>query len=128
MVQKMSMPGEEIILGMNRTRFGPLLMFGLGGIFVEVFQDVAFRLAPILRNETHRMVQQIKGYKLLTGFRGRPKADIEAIERAIVSLSALVVNHPEIKEMDINPLLVHSEGEGATVADCRIIFGAGGSP
>ena len=127
MVQKMSMPGEEIILGMNRTRFGPLLMFGLGGIFVEVFQDVAFRLAPILRNETHRMVQQIKGYKLLTGFRGRTKADIEAIERAIVSLSALVVNHPEIKEMDINPLLVHGEGEGATVADCRIIFEATGS-
>ena len=126
MVQKMSMPGEEIILGMNRTHFGPLLMFGLGGIFVEVYQDVAFRLAPILRNETHRMIQQIKGYKLLTGFRGRPKADIEAIERAIVNLSALVVNHPEIKEMDINPLLVHGEGEGATVADCRIIFEATG--
>jgi acetyl coenzyme A synthetase (ADP forming)-like protein len=122
MVQKMSMPGEEIILGMNRTNFGPLLMFGLGGIFVEVFKDVAFRLGPILRNETHRMIREIKGYKLLTGFRGRPKADIEAIERAIVSLSDMVANHPEIKEMDINPLMVHPEGEGATVADCRIIL------
>ena len=122
MVQKMSMPGEEIILGMNRTNFGPLLMFGLGGIFVEVFKDVAFRLGPILRNETHRMIREIKGYKLLTGFRGRPKADIEAIERALVSLSDMAANHPEIKEMDINPLMVHPEGEGATVADCRIIL------
>ena len=126
MVQKMAMQGEEIILGMNRTRFGPLLMFGLGGIFVEVFQDVVFRLAPILRNEAHRMVQEIKGYKLLTGFRGRPKADIEAIEKAAVSLSSLVFNHPEIKEMDINPLIVHGEGQGTTVADCRIILEATG--
>ncbi|HYA13806.1 MAG TPA: acetate--CoA ligase family protein, partial [Syntrophales bacterium] len=91
MVQKMAVQGEEVILGMNRTNFGPLLMFGLGGIFVEVFQDVVFRLAPILRNESHRMIQQIKGYKLLTGFRGRPKADIEALEKAVVSLSDMVV-------------------------------------
>ncbi len=122
MVQKMAMPGEELILGVNRTSLGPLLMFGLGGVFVEVFQDVVFRLAPIYRNETHRMVQEIKGYKLLTGFRGRPRADIDAIEKAIVSLSNMVINHPEIKEMDINPLMVHAEGNGATVADCRIIL------
>jgi acetyltransferase len=127
MIQKMAMPGEEIILGVNRTNFGPLLMFGLGGIFVEVFKDVAFRLGPILRNETHRMIREIKGYKLLTGFRGRPKADIEAIERALVSLSDMVANHPEIREMDINPLMVHAEGEGATVADCRIILETTGS-
>ena len=127
MVQKMAMQGEEIILGMNRTNFGPLLMFGLGGIFVEVFQDVSFRLGPILRNETHRMIREIKGYKLLMGFRGRPKADIEAIERAVVSLSDMVVNHPEIKEMDINPLMVYGEGEGATVADCRIILESAGN-
>ncbi len=128
MVQKMAMQGEEVILGMNRTNFGPLLMFGLGGIFVEVFQDVVFRLAPILRNEAHRMVQQIKGYKLLMGFRGRPKADIEALEKAVVSLSNMVVNHPEIKEMDINPLMAYREGEGTTVADCRIILEAAGDP
>jgi len=120
MVQKMAMPGEELILGLNRTSLGPLIMFGLGGVFVEVFQDVVFRLAPIYRNETHRMVQEIKGYKLLTGFRGRPKADIEAIEKAVICLSNMVVNHPEIKEMDINPLIVHASG--ATVADCRIII------
>jgi len=122
MVQKMATQGEELILGMNRTTLGPLLMFGLGGVFVELFQDVVFRLAPILRNETHRMVREIKGYKLLTGFRGRPKADIEAIERAVVSLSNMAINHPEIKEMDINPLIVHEEGKGTTVADCRIIL------
>ena len=126
MVQKMAMQGEELILGMNRTPLGPLLMFGLGGVFVEVFQDVVFRLAPIFRNETHRMVQEIKGYKLLTGFRGRPKADIEAIEKAVISLSNMVVNHPEIKEMDINPLIVHEKGKGTTVADCRIILEAVG--
>ena len=124
MVQKMAMQGEELILGVNRTSLGPLLMFGLGGVFVEIFQDVVFRLAPIFRNETHRMVQEIKGYKLLMGFRGRPRADIEAIEKAVVSLSNMVVNHPEIKEMDINPLIVHEEGKGATVADCRIIIEA----
>ena len=128
MVQKMAMQGEEVILGMNRTTFGPLLMFGLGGIFVEVFQDVVFRLAPILRNEAHRMVQQIKGYKLLMGFRGRPKADIEALEKAVVSLSNMAVNHPEIKEMDINPLMAYREGQGTTVADCRIILEAAGNP
>jgi len=128
MVQKMALQGEEVILGMNRTHFGPLLMFGLGGIFVEVFQDVVFRLAPILRNEAHRMVQQIKGYKLLMGFRGRPKADIEALEKAVVSLSDMVVNHPEIKEMDINPLMAYREGEGTTVADCRIILEAASDP
>jgi acetyltransferase len=68
------------------------------------------------------MVREIKGYRLLDGFRGRPKADIEALEKAIVSLSDMAANHPEIKEMDINPLLVHPEGGGATVADCRIIL------
>jgi acetyltransferase len=97
-------------------------MFGLGGIFVEVFQDVVFRLGAIGRNEARRMIREIKGFKLLDGFRGRPKSDIEALERAVVSLSNMAANHREIKEMDINPLLVHPEGEGITVADCRIIL------
>ena len=123
LVQKMAMSGEEVILGMSRKPvFGPLLMFGLGGIFVEVFKDVAFRLAPIGRNESRRMIRSIKGYKLLQGFRGRPKADIEILEKSMIRLSDMAVNHPEISEMDINPLLVHEEGKGATVADCRIIL------
>jgi acetyltransferase len=94
----------------------------LGGIFVELFKDVVFRLAPVDRDEAHRMIREIKGYKMFTGFRGRPKADIEILEKNIVRLSEMVVHHPEIMEMDINPLLLHPEGEGATVADCRIIL------
>ena len=123
LIQKMAQPGQELILGMNRyPGFGPLLMFGIGGIFVEVFQDVVFRLAPIYRNEARRMIRKIKGYKLLQEFRGRPKADLETLEKAMVRLSALVMDHPQIIELDINPYLAHAEGNGATVADCRIIL------
>jgi len=119
----MAPAGTELIIGMNRYPiFGPLLMFGIGGVLVEVFQDVVFRLAPIFRNESRRMIRSIKGIKLLQGFRGRPKADIETLEKAMVSLSALVMDHPQIMELDINPLLAHAEGQGATVADCRIIL------
>jgi acetyl coenzyme A synthetase (ADP forming)-like protein len=122
LVEKMAPPGEEVILGLNRYDIGPLLMFGLGGIFVEVFKDVAFRLAPIGRTEADLLIREIKGYKLLTGFRGRPRADLDALRRNIMNLSDLAVNHPEISEMDINPLLVHGEGEGATLVDCRMIL------
>ncbi|OEU67592.1 MAG: acyl-CoA synthetase [Desulfobacterales bacterium PC51MH44] len=123
LVQTMAQPGTETILGMNRYPiFGPLLMFGLGGIYVEVFEDVVFRLAPVGRNEARRMIHEIKGFKLFEGFRGRPKADLEVIEKALASLSDMVMNHPEISEMDINPLIIHEEGKGATVADCRIIL------
>ena len=123
MVQKMSQPGDEVILGVNRYPiFGPLLMAGLGGIYVELFKDVVFRLAPIGRNEARRMIQSIKGYHIFKGFRGRPESDIKALEKSVVSLSAMVTNHPEIVEMDINPLMVHKVGKGATVADCRIIL------
>lgn len=123
LIQKMADPGEEVILGMNRYPiFGPLVMFGFGGIFVEVFKDVQFRLAPLGRNEARNMIRGIKGYKLLKGFRGKAKADVGKIEQLLVSLSDMAINHPEIMEMDLNPLLVHAEGQGATVADCRIIL------
>ena len=123
LVQKMAPAGQEVILGLNRYPiFGPLLMFGLGGIFVEVFKDVAFRLAPVGRNQARRMVRGIQAHKMLTGFRGRDKADIETIEKLLVSLSNMAQNHPQIQEMDINPLMVHAQGKGATVADCRIIL------
>ncbi len=125
LVQKMAPPGAEVILGANRYPvFGPLLMFGIGGIFVEVFQDVEFRLAPIGRNEARRMIRSIRGYKLLQGFRGRPKTDVEFLEKSLVALSDMVIAHPEIMELDINPLLVHPAGQGATVADCRMILKA----
>lgn len=125
LVVKLAPAGEEIILGANRYPvFGPLLMFGLGGIFVEVFKDVEFRLAPINRNEGRRMIRSIKGYKILQGYRGKPMVDLTALERLLVCLSDLMMNHPQIKEIDINPLLAHPEGQGATVADCRIILEA----
>ncbi len=123
LVQQMAPGGVELIMGMNRYPvFGPLLMFGIGGVFVEVFQDVVFRLAPIGRNEARRMIRSIRGYRLLQEFRGRPRTDLPTLEKLMVSLSDMVSNHPEIAELDINPLLVHEEGQGATVADCRIIL------
>ncbi|ROR03291.1 acetate--CoA ligase alpha subunit [Desulfosoma caldarium] len=123
LVQKMAPSGDEVILGMTRYPvFGPLLMFGLGGIFVEVFKDVEFRMAPIGRNEARRMIRGIRGYDLLKGVRGRPEADTGVLERYLVSLSNLVLDHPEIKELDMNPVLVHPKGSGATVADVRVIL------
>ncbi|MCE5263854.1 MAG: acetate--CoA ligase family protein [Deltaproteobacteria bacterium] len=123
LVQKMASPGEEVIVGMTRfDRYGPLLMFGLGGIFVELFKDVVFRIAPIGRNEARRMITGIKGSALLNGFRGKLPSDVEALERLLVSLSDMVTNHPEISELDVNPLLIHAKGEGTTVADCRIVL------
>jgi acetyltransferase len=125
LVQKMSQPGDEVILGVNRyPAFGPLLMAGLGGIYVELFKDVVFRLAPIKRNESRRMIKSIKGYNIFKGFRGRPESDIKALEKSVVSLSDMVTNHPEIIEMDINPLMVHEKGKGVTVADYMIILKA----
>ena len=123
LVQKMAPAGQEVILGVTRyPKFGHLLMFGSGGVMVEVFKDVTFRLAPISRNNARRMVRGIKGFVLLDGFRGRPKTDVSGLEKSLVALSDLVTDNPEIKELDINPLLVHAEGQGATVADCRFIL------
>jgi acetyltransferase len=123
LVQKMAPKGQEVILGVNRyPKFGHLLMFGSGGILVEVFKDVTFRLAPINRNSARSMIRGIKGFTLLNGFRGSAKADVVALEKLLVCLSGLVSDNPEIKELDINPLLVHPEGQGATVADCRFII------
>jgi acetyltransferase len=125
LVQKMAPKGEEVILGATRyPKFGHLLMFGTGGVSVEVFKDVTFRLAPINRNSARFMVHGIKGYSLLDGFRGKPKADKGAIENLLVRLSDLVSDLPEIKELDVNPLLVYAEGQGAMVADCRFILDA----
>lgn len=123
LVQQMADPGQEIIMGVNwYPIFGHLIMFGLGGIFVEIFKDVVFRLAPMNRNSARTMIREIKGFKMLRGFRGKDKSDIAILERLLVGLSDMVSNHPEIKELDINPLLVHAQKKGATVADCRIIL------
>lgn len=121
LVQKMAPGGKEVILGVTRDPvFGHAVMFGLGGIFVEVYKDVAFRLSPMGRNVARRMVKSIKGYPILKGLRGESPSDIEAIEKNIVSLKAMVDDLPMIEELDINPLFVHEEGQGTTVADIII--------
>ncbi len=121
LIQKMVPQGREVILGASRhPGFGHAVMFGLGGIFVEVYKDVVFRMAPMGRNVVRRMVKSIRGYPILSGFRGQLPADIETLEKNLVSLRAMVDNHPVIKELDINPLFVHNEGEGTTVADIII--------
>ncbi len=123
LVQKMAPPGVEVILGVSRyPGFGHLIMFGLGGIYVELFKNVTFKLAPIGRNNARRMIRRITGYEILNGYRGKPRADIEKLEKLIVGLSAMVTHHPQIKELDINPLFVHEEGKGATLADIIITF------
>lgn len=123
-VQEMVRGGTEVILGMNDDpQFGPLLMFGLGGIYVEVLKDVSFRLAPITPAEAKGMVEEIRSYPLLQGVRGRTRADIEAIVDALLRLSQLVMDWPRIQEMDINPLLVLPTGQGAVAADVRIMLG-----
>ena len=121
--EEMARKGVEVIVGATRdARFGPLLMFGLGGTFVEVLKDVSFRLAPMWRISASRMVRQIRAFKILTGVRGNPPSDLASIEEVLLRLSALVCNHPEISELDINPLIVHAEGQGCSVADSRIML------
>lgn len=122
-VQEMVGRGKETILGMKRDpHFGPLLMFGLGGIYVEVFRDVIFRLAPIRELDARTMIRGIRGAKLLKGFRGEPASDMDAIADALLRLSQLVTDFAEIEEMDINPLIVLPEGNGARVVDARILI------
>ena len=97
-------------------------MFGLGGIFVEAMKDVTFRVAPMWETSAENMISEIKAYKVLTGVRGNPPADLKAVKLCILRLSALVTNHPEISELDINPLIIYPEGEGCVVADARIVL------
>ncbi len=121
-VQEMVTGGREVILGMNSDpQFGPLMMFGLGGIYVEVLKDVAFRLAPLTRLDAKEMVEEVRSYPLLQGARGQARADIDAIVDALLRLSQLVVEWPTIEELDINPLLVLEAGQGAVAADVRIM-------
>jgi len=122
-VQKMVPGGREVILGLKRDPvFGPVIMFGLGGTFVEVFKDVAFRAAPIDSYAVGALMREVKSYPILAGVRGRPACDIPAIEDCIKRLSQLAVDCPEIVELDMNPVIVLTAGEGAAVADARIML------
>lgn len=123
LVQEMVKSAKETILGASQDpTFGPVIMFGLGGIYVEVLKDVVFRIVPIDEKEAINMVESIKTIKLLKGVRGEKSSDLKAIADSLQRLSQLVVDFPEIKEFDINPLLVLEEGKGARVVDARIIL------
>ena len=120
-VRRMIPPGHEVILGVKRDpSFGPVLMFGLGGLYVELFKDVTFGLAPISRGSAHRMLRQVKAFKLLEGIRGNPPADVENIRQCIQRLGQLAADFPRISELDINPLIVGPKERGNIVADVRI--------
>jgi len=123
LVQQMVEGGTEVIVGVNNDpQFGPVLMFGLGGIFVEILKDVALRVAPVSREEALGMIKEIKGYKILEGARGSGRLDIEAITDVLVKVGRLAVDlQDNIAELDINPLLVMPEGKGAFVADALVI-------
>ncbi|TFG71098.1 MAG: CoA-binding protein, partial [Anaerolineales bacterium] len=113
-VQEMVTGGREILLGMSRDpQFGPLVAFGLGGIYVEALKDVSFRIAPFSREEAHDMIREIRSYRLLEGIRGEPPVDLEALENSLLLISRLVTDFPEIVELDINPLMVFGQGRGA---------------
>ena len=123
LIEQMAGKGLEVILGASRDpRFGPICMFGLGGVFVEALKDVTFRLAPMWQSSAENMVRSIKAYQVLRGVRGNPPSDIKAVTLCLLRLSAMVSNHPEIKELDINPLIVYPKGKGCAVADSRIIL------
>lgn len=115
--------GEEVILGLKRDpSFGPVIMFGLGGTFVEIFKDVSFRVAPLTRREALEMVQQIQAYPLLSGARGRQPRDVEAVVDAILRLSQLAVDFPQLQEIDINPLIVQDAGKGCVAVDVKMVL------
>ncbi|MBM3211414.1 CoA-binding protein, partial [Candidatus Poribacteria bacterium] len=120
-IDQMVPQGKEVILGMAKDPdFGPMLMFGLGGIYVEVLKDVAFRIAPITRREASSMISEIRAYQLLRGVRGEEPSDINSIIDSLLKMSQMVVDFPEIIEMDINPLMVMANGKGAVAIDSRI--------
>ncbi len=119
-VQKMARPGIEVIAGMSKDpQFGPVLMFGLGGIFVEMLKDVAFRIVPLEARDARQMIREIKGFPVLEGVRGREPADLGALEALMLQLSQFVEAHPEIEELDLNPVFVYKDG--VLAVDARIV-------
>ena len=108
-------------MGMSKdAQFGPVLMFGLGGVFVEVLKDVAFRIVPLVRRDASQMIREIKGYPLLEGYRGQEPANITVLEDLLLKLSDFIDKTPEIKELDLNPILAYSDS--AVAVDARVIL------
>lgn len=120
-VQKMARPGIEVIIGMSKDpQFGPVLMFGLGGILVEVLKDVSFRIVPLTKRDAREMIREIKGYPLLEGYRGQEPANIPFLEDMLLKISSFVEQNPEIKELDLNPIFAYKDG--AVAVDARIVL------
>lgn len=121
LVQEMAPPSTEVIVGaIKDPQFGPAIMFGLGGVFVEVLKDVTFRVAPITEDDACEMISEVKAYPLLKGYRNTPPADIDAITKILLNTSRLVTDHLQIKELDLNPVIVYEKG--AKTVDARIIL------
>ena len=121
LVQEMAPQSTEVIIGaIKDPQFGQTVMFGLGGIFVELFKDVTFRIAPITHEDAYEMVTKVKAYPLLTGYRNTPAADLEAIITVLLNTSKLVIDYPEIKELDLNPVMAYEKG--SKTVDARIIL------
>jgi acyl-CoA synthetase (NDP forming) len=121
LVQEMAPQSTEVIVGaIKDSQFGQTLMFGLGGVFVEILKDVTFKIAPITREDAQEMVTSIKAYPLLTGYRNTPPVDIDAIIATLLNTSRLVMDNPQIKELDLNPVLAYEKG--AKTVDARIIL------
>jgi acyl-CoA synthetase (NDP forming) len=128
LVQRMIAQGVELMIGVAEdSLFGPLIAFGLGGIHVEILADVRFRVTPLTDQDAHDMVREIRGYRLLQGYRGHPPADIAAIEEVLLRVSRMVEDIPEIRELDLNPIFALPPGEGCSVVDARIRVAAGES-
>ena len=120
-VQKMARPGVEVIIGMSQdAQFGPVLMFGLGGIWVEILKDVSFRIVPLTKRDASAMIREIKGYPLLEGYRGQEPVAVANLEELILKVSSFVEQHPEVKELDLNPVFAYSNG--AVAVDARIVL------
>jgi len=120
-VQKMVRPGTEVIVGVSKDpQFGPVVMFGLGGIFVEMLKDVSFRVIPVERRDAQEMIKEIKGYPLLEGYRGREPANIPALVEIILKLSKWIEQNPQIKELELNPIFAYRDK--AVAIDARMIL------
>jgi acyl-CoA synthetase (NDP forming) len=121
LVSPMAPSGQECILGMVQDhQFGPVVMFGLGGIFVEVLKDVAFRVCPLTEEDIDEMIQETKGFKILTGTRGQKPKDIQALKDLLARLSEIAMENPRIEEIDLNPVISHEKG--VSIVDSRIIL------
>ncbi|MFC1910944.1 acetate--CoA ligase family protein, partial [Chloroflexota bacterium] len=120
-VQKMAPTGVEIIIGVSQDeQFGQIIMFGLGGIMTELLKDVSFRVLPISETDADDLIKEIKGYRLLSGFRGKPAVDIKALKNMLLSVSHFVTGNPKIREMDLNPVFAYADG--AIAVDARLVL------